>query len=91
MDKIGYSEDLYFKVGQLLGKFHNLTTNYLDDQWFRLNFIPISVECWDYLHNEFQIQQQLGTIKSENLVICQQVFEEFNRTVLQNRHKFEQG
>jgi Ser/Thr protein kinase RdoA (MazF antagonist) len=91
MQDVGYSNELYFKVGQLMAKFHNLTTNYSDDKWFRVHRVPITLECWDYLENEFKIQLQLGLIKPENAPICEKIFRDFNSIVIQNRHQFEEG
>lgn len=92
MEKIGYSDDeIFFKIGNLTAKFHELTTNYSDDKWFKMNLIPISLEMWQYLENEFEIQCGIGTIKSENITLCQEVFQKFNNNVLQNRQQFEEG
>jgi hypothetical protein len=91
MEHIGYSSQLYSTIGELVGKFQNLTANYKDDQVLRQNRIPIVLECWDYLHNEFLIQRKLGKIKPENVELCEQLFHDFKIQVLQKRGLFEHG
>lgn len=88
---IGYSADLCSTIGQLVGKFHNLTAGYQDDRWFRKHRIPIVLECWDYLQREFSTQKKLGTINSEDAGLCERVFHAFSTNVIQNREKFEHG
>lgn len=91
MEHIGYSAKIYSTVGSLVGRFHNLTTDYKNDQIFRQHQIPIVIECWSYLHNEFLIQKQLGKIKSGNVDLCEQIFHDVRTQVLQKRELFEHG
>ncbi|KAI6184564.1 KA1 domain-containing protein [Aphelenchoides bicaudatus] len=91
MEHIGYSDGLYSTIGKLLAKFHNLTTDYKQDECFCHHRIPIVLECWDYLQNEFLIQKQLGKIKPENITLCENLFDDFKHKVLRRRDLFEHG
>ena len=88
--KIGYTSDVYFKIGALAGRILASTRNF-DHEAFHTWSLPGTMQNWSFLEAESRRHGSMGKISAENAKLALRVSEDFKREIIARRNEFEFG
>uniref|UniRef100_A0AC34RT89 Aminoglycoside phosphotransferase domain-containing protein n=1 Tax=Panagrolaimus sp. JU765 TaxID=591449 RepID=A0AC34RT89_9BILA len=91
LEKIGYNDEIFVLVGELLGKFHNATETFHHHSYDGYCHF-LCMENWDSIEEEFELQVDQGILSDPRRIeLCHKAINDLRKDVFDKRINFKPG